>query len=439
MKKRFLALIILTIAILLSACHRGPKDYRANAKTDVPDVLLAELEAGCAFFWDTANSDRASAGYGLIPDRYDTVTGRPGNIASIASVGFGLSALPIMVECGWKTQEEAEERAYYTLETLANMERTNGFWYHFVDMKMARRAWECEVSVIDSAILISGVLVAGEYFGGRVEKLATQLYRTINWTWYYDFTVNKFYMGYTPEKGFSGHWNGYAEHLMMFVLGAGSPDYPVPVAGYRVMKMTGKLVSATPQYGRFYAAHTGSLFTYQYSHAWIDFARYRDADGFDWFENSVNAVKAAVYFAQTETEYETLNENSWGLSACDGPDGYVGPYGSPPSAGNAHIVDGTVPAYGALGSVVFWPERAIAAANHYRSFPEFWSDYGFKDAYNLDHGTDGWFATDIIGIDKGISVLMIENYISGMIWELYHENKYVNAGLKKLGFTEVRS
>ena len=125
MKKRFLALIILTIAILLSACHRGPKDYRANAKTDVPDVLLAELEAGCAFFWDTANSDRASAGYGLIPDRYDTVTGRPGNIASIASVGFGLSALPIMVECGWKTQEEAEERAYYTLETLANMERTN--------------------------------------------------------------------------------------------------------------------------------------------------------------------------------------------------------------------------------------------------------------------------------------------------------------------------
>lgn len=440
MKKRFFSiLIVIILALCLPGCRRPEKNFRAHVRPGVDAVLLEELAAGCAFFWETANDDRESAGYGLIPDRYDANADRPGSVASVASVGFGLSALPISVECEWVGRKEAEERAYYTLLTLKNMTRVNGFWYHFVDMKTGERVWECEVSIIDSAILINGALIAGEYFGGRVKKLAAELYRGINWKWYYDSAANQFYMGYTPEDGFSGHWSGYAEHLMLFVLALGSPDHPVPSASYRMMKMTAKLVEATPYYGGFYATHTGSLFTYQFSHAWIDFARYRDADGFDWFENSVNAVKAAVYFATVNDEYETLNENSWGLSACDGPEGYVGPYGSPPSAGAAHVVDGTVPAYGALGSVVFWPERATAAARHYRSFDRFWSKYGFRDAYNLDHGAEGWFAKDIIGIDKGISTLMIENYISGMIWKIYHENKYVKAGLKKLGFREVRS
>ena len=436
MKRTYIFIILLLVG-LFSGCSKLPKEnnklYRQEVREDLREVFLMELEAGCSFFWDLANNDLSSPGYGLIPDRYNTFTKKAGLVASIASVGFGLSTIPISIELNKISRSDGEERAYYTLLTLKKLQRVNGFWHHFIDMKTGQRAYNSEISIIDSAILINGAIIVGEYFGGRVKALADELYLGIQWDWFYNGNMNKFYMGYSPENGFEGYWSGYAEHLMMFVLGAGSPKYPVPAAAYTMMKLEGKLSSKTSVYEPFYLTYTGSLFTYQFSHAWIDFSKYKDQDGYDWYLNSVNAVKAAIDYASNNNEYITLNENSWGLSACDGPSGYVGPYGSPPSAGGAHVVDGTIPAYGALGSIVFLPRQAIKAVEHYYTYERFWSEYGFKDAYNLDNNGQ-WFARDIIGIDKGISVLMIENYLSGMIWEIYHENKYVEAGLKKLGF-----
>ncbi|NLD25804.1 MAG: hypothetical protein GX661_00415, partial [Acholeplasmataceae bacterium] len=312
---------------------------------------------------------------------------------------------------------------------------THGFWFHFLNMKTGKRAWNSEVSIIDSAILINGVLTVGRYFGGRTQKLAYELYEDIEWDWYYDSSANKFYMGYDPKTGFSGYWNGYAEQLMIFVLAAGSPTHPVGSSAYQLMKLSSRFHQTTSEYGGFYSTHTGSIFTYQYSHAWIDFRKYYDQDGYNWYVNSVHATQAAVAYAESlKNEYQGINENSWGMSACDGPEGYKGAYGSGPSAGNAHYVDGTVPAYGALGSIVFLPEAAIRAAENYRSYERFWSMYGFRDAYNLD---ENWFASDIIGIDKGISVLMIENYLSGMVWKIFMEIEYVQNGLANLGFEKM--
>lgn len=404
------------------------------------EVILEELELGFRFFYETANT-KDSAGYGLIPDRfhaYGKDGGTVGDVASIASVGFGLTAIPIGIENEWITREEGEERAYRTLETLAAMDRTHGFWFHFVDMKTGKRVWNSEVSIIDSALLIAGVLTVGRYFGGKVQKLAYELYEGIEWDWYYNPEANKFYMGYTPEKGFEGYWQGYAEHLLIFVLAAGSPKHSVGVQAYNLMKLSSKFHNSTRDYGGFYSTYTGSLFTHQYSHAWIDFRNYFDENGFNWFTNSVHATEAAISYAKSLAgKYQGINENSWGMSACDGPEGYRGNYGSGPSAGNAHYVDGTVPAYGALGSIVFKPEEAIRAAENYRTYDQFWSKYGFKDSYNLGYKNQNWFATDIIGIDKGISVLMIENYLSGMVWKIFMEIDYVQRGLEKLNFTYV--
>lgn len=412
--------------------------YRTEVRENVSQVLLDELERGFHFFWETANSDRDSNGYGLIPDRYNTFTETAGNVSSIASVGFGLTAIPIGIENDWISREDGEERAYYTLKTLQSMQRTHGFWYHFVDMQTGIRVWESEVSIIDSALLIAGALTAGRYFGGRVQALADTLYESIEWNWYFDHGTNMFYMSYRPESGFSGYWDMYAEQLLVYVLAAGSPDYAVGKGAYQLMKLLSVKGEATDDYGSFYQTWTGSLFTYQYSHAWIDFAGYVDQNGHSWFENSVNAVDAAIAFAKTQTDvYKGIHAHSWGMSASDGPFGYIGPYGSAPSAGNAHVVDGTVPAYGALGSIVFRPEAAIAAAENYFSYERFWSTYGFKGAYNLTHSTQGWFAPDIIGIDKGISILMIENYLSNMIWKIFMEVPYVQDGLNHLDFTEI--
>ena len=414
------------------------KRYRTHVRDDVPQLVLDELALGFNFFWELANNDLESPGYGLIPDRFNTFTGNPGGISSIASVGYGLSAIPSGIENDFITRLEGEQRAYHTLLTFQNMQRTHGFWYHFVDMQTGLRAWNSEVSIIDSAIFINGALTVGRYFGGRVEALAYQLYEEIEWDWYFDNVNNMFYMGYRPETGFEGYWDHYGEQLMIYVLAAGSPNHKVGKGAYIFMKLMSQKSGTTEDYESFYLTWTGSLFTYQYSHAWVDFSRINDYQGYSWFENSQNAVDAAIAYAKTQTQsYVGIHEHSWGMSASDGPNGYVGPYGSGPSMGNAHIVDGTVPAYGAIGSIVFRPEQAIAAMQNYRTYERFWSIYGFKGAYNLSHSSNGWFANEIIGIDKGISILMIENYLSEMIWNIYMEVPYIIDGLDALDFTEV--
>ncbi|MCV2232564.1 glucoamylase family protein [Paracholeplasma manati] len=448
MKK--LAFIVLGLLFLtgLYGCGGGSQDpfpintksYRTDVKQDVDPVVLEELELAFDFFWETQNTNTAQAGYGLIPDRFHTNTNQIGTVASIASVGFGLTAIPIGVENGFITREEGEERAYQTLVSMSNLDRRHGFFFHFMDMQTGARVWESEVSIIDTALFINGALTAGRFFGGRTEKLSRELYEAIEWNWYYDASQSRFYMGYWPERGFEGHWGGYAEQLMLYVLAAGSPTFPVGKSAYNRMKLSSTLHSATPEYGAFYSTHTGSLFTHQYSHAWIDFAQYNDAQGFNWFTNSVHATEAAIAYAKTLTPlYEGINANSWGMSAADGPNGYKGNYGSGPSAGNAHFNDGTVPAYGAIGSIVFKPVEAIAAMKNYRTFPSYFSKYGFKDSYNLSVGVNGWFANDIIGIDKGISIVMLENYMSGMVWKIHMEIDYIQVGLENLGFTKVNT
>lgn len=461
MKKR-LSIVVLLL-LIVSGCNGGSSSssdssttvtsisYRSEVREDVDQVLLDELHGAFLFFYETANDDENSPAYGLIPDRFHTHLDKPGTVSSIASVGFGLSMIPVGVEYEWISYEEASNRVLKTLITLENLERVHGFYYHFLSMSTGRRVWNSEVSVIDTAILMNGVLTAGKYFGGEIEQKANKLYEEVEWNWYFDDTTYRFYMSYKPEEGFSGSWSGYAEQLMMFVLSAGSPTYSLDKSPYLNMKYSSILSSKTDAYDPFYLTWTGSLFTYQFSHAWIDFRNIEDEKGVNWFTNSVNATKAAIEFSKLySNRYKSMHENSWGLSASDGPNGYIGPYGIAPNSGSANVVDGTVPPYGAIGSIVFTPEESIKAIKYYRTYDKLWSKYGFKDAYNLgtvDGYEDesikgkipegGWFATDIIGIDKGISALMIENYISSFIWNIYMDIDYVKNGLEVLGFTPI--
>lgn len=460
MKKLFMLSYVLLLSLVLVGCKEDkvievesefpPVNetlYRVDVKTNVPSVVTNELEASFHFFWDLANTDEESGAYGLIPDRYNTESDVAGNVASVASSGFGLSALPIGVENGFITREEAEDRALKTLLTFRDdLDRTNGFYYHFLSMTTGERVWNSEVSIIDTALFINGALTAGRYFGGEIEAVAYEIYESVQWNWYFNFETNKFYMGYKPETGFEGSWNGYAEQLMIFILAAGSPDYSVHKGAYQLMVFNSDLMGATNDYGSFYPTYTGSLFTHQYSHAWFDFESYNDDTGFNWFTNSVNAVDAAIAYAEGKHSlYDGLSATSWGMSACDGPgdsilsgDVYRGNYGSGPAQGsNSFLVDGTVPAYGAVGSIVFRPDQAIAAMENYASYEDFMGKYGFKGAYNIDKFSQDWFAQDSIGIDKGISLLMLENYMSGMIWDIYMEVPYIQDAIKVLDFEAV--
>lgn len=395
-------------------------------------LIIKELKRSYNFFIKEANLSKNSKGYGLVRDK----TILADNIASIASVGYALGALVIGVEHKWLKYDKAYNRANKTLDTfINNVEGENGFYYHFVNIETGRREWNCELSIIDTGIFICGAITAGEYFGGEVKEKAEELYKRINWEWYRNKDTNYFYMGYSPEKGFWGKWDMYAEQLMLYVLGVSSPTFPIDKSMYY------EFIRERSNYKDIkdiIYTYCGTLFTYQFSHAWIDFRNKKDLDGIDWFENSIKAIKAnREYCMDNMKNYKTYGPNSWGLTACLGPKGYSGGYGAEPCKTNlAKENDGTVTPCGAIGSIVFTPKESIEAMEYfYNTFPKLWGKYGFKDGYNLD-GSKPWFAQEYIGIDKGIEISMLENYLNGTIWKYFMKNKYVQEGLEKIGICE---
>lgn len=397
-------------------------------KLKVQQILALEEKLSFDFFWNEVS--QTEEGYGLIVDNTKNT-----DVASIASVGFGLSGIPIAVENHWITKEEGKIRAIKTLNTfLKHVEQKEGFFIHFVRMEDGKRTWHSEISIIDTALFLMGALVVGEYFGGELYDLFEELYSRVNFQWYLDKSKNQFYMGYNYERGFWGNWDRYAEQLIMYFLGVSSPTYPVDPSVYRSFQRD---IGRYKDYELIYT-YTGSLFTYQFSHAWIDFRKLVDKDGVNWFDNSVKASLANwEYCKDMHSEFKTLHEHSWGLTACDSPTGYRGDFGAPPSWNNntQHYVDGTVPPCGALGSIVFTPEIVEETVRYYyEKVPELWGTYGFKDAYNLDKN---WFSQVYIGIDKGIGLLMIENHKNGLIWEIVMKNKYINKSLELLEFKKI--
>lgn len=414
------------------------------------DIIEKELKGSFQFFIKEANTNPKSKGYGLIRDKSKLSP----EVASIASVGYGLAGLVIGTERKWISFSKAYRRANKTLDTFINhLESIHGFFYHFVNIETGKREWNCEVSIIDTAIFICGAMLAGEYFQGKIKEKAEQLYKNINWNWYRDEKRNQFYMGYSPEEGFSGHWDMYAEQLMLYVLAVASPTFPVEISMYNDFK---KPKTDYKEIKDIIYTYCGTLFTYQYSHAWIDFRNRKDKNGIDWFENSVKATLAnrkyciehsrecVPTYPQKDSElreenskkYKTYGKNSWGLTACVGPKGYSGEFGAMPAMSELKGNDGTISPSGAVGSIVFTPELSIQAMNYYyKHFPKLWGKYGFKDAYNLDYGKP-WYAKECIGIDKGISMLMIENYLTGLIWKYFMKNEYIQKGLEKLNIVQ---
>lgn len=396
-------------------------------------ILNKELKKSYNFFIKEANANKKSKGYGLIKDK----TQLANSIASIASVGYGLAALIIGVEHKWIKYEKAYERANRTLETfIKNVEGKNGFYYHFINMETGKREWNCEISIIDTAIFICGAITAGEYFGKEVKNKADILYKKIDWEWYRNKTNNLFYMGYKPEIGFWGQWDGYAEQLMMYILGVSSPTHPVDKSMYYEFDRKTKDYKDIKD---IIYTYCGTLFTYQYSHAWIDFKNLRDKNGIDWFENSVKATKAnREYCIDNKNKFKTYGENSWGLTACLSPKGYISPGAEPCDVQLDIENDGTISPFGAIGSIVFTPKESIQAMEYYyNTFKKLWGKYGFKDGFNLE-GENSWFANEYIGIDKGIEMVMIENYLNGTIWKYFMKNKYVIKGLEILEFTDTK-
>ena len=338
---------------------------------------------------------------------------RPGSPSSVAATGFALAAYAIGASRGWLDQDYAYARILTTLQTLRHKAaHQEGFFYHFLDPRTGKRVWSSEASSIDTALAIAGALLAAQYYPGtEVEILAEELYERVNWKWMMngsDFIC----MGWTPESKFLPYyWDSYNELMILVALAIGSPTFPVPPRAWeRWLRPLGDYNGR-----KIVFSSSGSLFTYQFSHAYIDF-RGLDDQGIDLFENSREATLAnRDYSMSLSGQRKSYSESSWGLTASVGPGGYKA-YGGKPGGG---LEDGTLAPYGALSSIVFTPELSIQAARFfYDNYQQnLYGDFGFKDAFNLDKG---WWAEEYLGIDQGITLLMLENYLNdGIVWKKF--------------------
>jgi len=385
------------------------------------DALLEDLsERTFAYFWEQANPDN-----GLIKDR-----STEDSASSIAAVGFGLSSIPIAIERGWITREEGYARTLTTLQTFADggVEGERGFFYHFVDMATGRRAGGSELSSIDTALFIAGALTAGEYFPDtEVATLADTLYRAVDWAWMQGEDGGLVRMGWTPEGGFlDARWGaGFDEGLLLYILAIGSPTHPVPADLWdEIARPVREDFSGEPYI--YLAAEP--LFIYQYPLAWLDL---RDKE--DYYANYPNntaraCARNAAFSEALADEYATYQGGVWGLSASDGPTGYKA-YGA--AEGNH---DGTIAPYASIACLPFTEELAWeslrAMLEKYKSLV--WGDYGFVSALNEDKL---WYSHEYIGIDQGDILLMIENYRTGQVWDLFMQNERVQGTLETVGFT----
>ncbi len=401
------------------------------------NILLAELKGSFDFFMQYTNLNPASQGFGLVVDS----TRKPG-LASIASVGFGLTAWVIAAERGFLSQARAAEIVRGTLRTLLhNASHHRGFFAHFLDMESAQRHRKCEYSTIDTSICLNGVITAAAYFeDAEIQALASQLLARVDWAFLVFEKDGRtlFRMAYNPDKGgdyvegqpgFIYRWDMAAEQKMMYLQAATRLEPGLASRLYQGFRR---------DWGE-YEGHRlilnpgGNLFAYLFSEAWLDTARYLDPDGIDWFENTRQAALANRAFCMAHsTAHKTYHANSWGLSAGDSPWGYD-VSGSAPSLAVPRP-NGTVSIYSALSCLPFVPEQVMDMLGYlYREHPKTWGPYGFYDAYNLDVSPP-WYSSALYGIDKGCSMLMVENYLSGLVWKTYTQSPDIQKALEVLGF-----
>lgn len=388
--------------------------------------FLDELgRASWRFFDEAAHPDT-----GQVLDRRRADGGRETRrVASIAATGFGLAGLCVAERRSWISRRAAVDRARRTLRFLAErMEHHRGFFYHFHDWETGERVWRCELSSIDTALLLAGVLTCGSHFDDRrIEGWAREIADRVEWPWMLD-GGRTFSMGWFPEKGFlESRWDHYCELMILYFLALGSRAHPVPVEVWRSWDRP-----VRDYYGERFVWSPAPLFVHQFSHAWVDF-RGRPDDGIDWHANSVAATRAHLAWSlDRRARFPRWSEDLWGVTSSDSEEGYVG-WGGPPDSGP---LDGTIVPCAAAGSLPFLPDACLRTLRHQRR--EFgariWGRYGFVDAYNPHNG---WVNPDVIGIDVGITLLMAENLRSGLVWEVFGRDPGLRRAWKRLRSVRV--
>jgi hypothetical protein len=404
--------------------------------------------------------EQTDARTGLVDDRAFT-DGKPvedqtehARVASIAATGFGLTGFCIAAEHRWISRETARERVLSALRFFASgAPQEHGWFYHYMDSRTGARVWHSEVSSIDTALLLAGILTVRECLQDDAEivELATAIYNRVDFPWMMDGSQISFSHGWTPEKGFLAHrWDTYSELLILYVLGIGSPTHPISGETWDAWKLPMVGVGDRRYVGG------GPLFIHQYPQAWIDL-RDRAAKlqapqagptivrefsilpnlnyRVNYFANSIAATRAQQenFSKNLSREFPIYSAHVWGVTASDSSKGYTD-WGASPTDKR---IDGTVVPSAAAGSLMFAPDICIPALRTMllKYGEKTYGRYGFADAFNP---ITGWVSRYVIGIDAGITLLSAENLRTGGVWQWFMSNPEPVRVLELVGLSSPR-
>ncbi|PTY02487.1 hypothetical protein DB347_24090 [Opitutaceae bacterium EW11] len=403
----------------------------AHPATNLPgedDAFLDDLQRASFKFF----AEQTHPITGLVRDRARADGSPSEGKASVSVSGFALSAWVVATHRGWTGRTEALEQVRGMLRFLATQApREHGFFYHFMEMDTGERSWKCELSSIDTALMLAGAIVAREYFQDpEITALVNQLYEEVDWQWFLNGgeTVS---LGWHPETGFSRYrWNNYSEHLMMSFLALGAPRHSLDSKYWRAWAR-----QPVGTYAGLHYIQQAPLFIHQFAHCYVDFRGRRDAYA-DYYRNSFLATLAQRQFCiDLRKEFPSWSDRLWGISASDSATGYKA-WGGPPRTLQFNALDGTIVPCAAAGAVPFAPYESMLTLRHMRTIygEKIWSRYGFVDAFNPQ---TGWVNADVLGIDVGITLLQAENARSGLIWALFMQAPEVRKAIQKAGLVST--
>jgi hypothetical protein len=382
------------------------------------------------YFWDQWNQHT-----GIFLDR-SHIDGLPSgnNVGSLAATGFGLTALCIGASHGWIPKEQARLRAAITLRYFwGHAFHDHGWFYHFMDASTGARRLNSEISSVDTALFLAGVLTVQGYFSAdrEIRVLAKQIFERVDFVWMLNGSPLILSHGTYPGSGFlNSRWVAYSEASILYLLAIGSPRHAIPADSWYAW------LRPQVRYENWKFVSGGPLFTHQYSHAWVDFRHQKDGDPsfMDYFENSQIATYAHRDFCiSLQSKYSDYSKNMWGMTVSDSPSGYTS-WGGTTSPGE---INGTLVPCAAAGSLMFAPEICLPVLSQMYSVygDRIYQRYGFTDAFNPNWKDQKlWVNQDVVGIDVGISLLSIENLLTGNVWHWFMRNMYIQNAMERVAF-----
>ncbi|HCX98717.1 MAG TPA: Tat pathway signal protein [Bacteroidales bacterium] len=454
--------VLLLMILVIAACNQ-PKQlaFESKGKVDYPltvqeEAMLDSIQQITFLFFLNEHHPE----WGIIKDR-----AADWSPSSIAASGFGIPSFAVGVERNWITRKQAADITLRMLNFYKNSEQSadtaaagyKGFYYHFHRLNSGTREWDCELSTVDTGLLMMGVIFARNYYNSdnevekQIRETATFLLNRIDWDFMEMPNEGNFArtisMGWYPETGLHNMgWEGYNEALFLYILAAGS-DMKNAERSYNAWLKTYKW--RTPYEGLAHAAFP-PLFGHQFSQSFIDFRGIADSfmreKGIDYFENSRRATYAQQQYAiENPHGWVGYNSHCWGITASDGPTeeynfddkhfmGYAGRGATGPDYN--YFDDGTIAPYASLSSIPFAPEivlptiRSIIEVNG----DKIWGKYGFYDSFNQ---TANWVNDDFVGIAQGPMLIMIENFRTGLVWDYVMKDPIIQKGLNRLGYEHL--